>query len=319
MAKKKAKREMIWAYLLHLGYNMWSDRKAVEWNLTHVSATDKLRMDMGLWDEILERLVDAGMNTVVIDLGEGVRYKSHPEIAVKGSWTRKKLGKVLKRIRKMGLEPIPKLNFSTAHDAWMGPYSRCVSTRPYYKVCKDLIAETISLFDGPRFFHLGMDEETADHQRHYGYAVMRQHELWWHDLYFLLQQVSRRGPRPWVWSDYVWHHPEAFFKRMPKTVLQSNWYYGSSFAQSVVGARTYKDLDSHGYDQIPTGSNWSCPENFRKTVDYARKHTAPERLLGFLQTVWRPTVEECRERHVKAIELAKRARASWARGSKTEA
>ena len=211
----------------------------------------------------------------------------------------------------MGLEPIPKLNFSTAHDAWMGPWARCVSTRPYYKVCRDLIAEVMDLFDGPRFFHLGMDEETAAHQKHYAYAVMRQHELWWQDLAFYVHQVDKRGARPWVWSDYVWHHPEEFFQNMPASVLQSNWYYGSSFADDQVGATTYRALETHGYDQVPTGSNWSCPENFPSTVDYARRHVAPQRLLGFLQTVWRPTVEECRDRHIEAIDIAAKARRDW--------
>ncbi|MDP6776008.1 MAG: Tat pathway signal protein [Candidatus Latescibacteria bacterium] len=298
MAKKKSKKkkgELIWAYLLHLGYNMWADREATDWGITHVSAEDEVRVERDVWDDVLHRLKDAGANMVVIDLGEGVRYRSHPEIAVRGSWSVKRLRRRLKAIRRLGLEPIPKLNFSTAHDAWMGPYARCVSTKPYYKACKDLIREVVDLFDKPRFFHLGMDEETAEHQRHYAYMLVRQFDLWWHDLEILLEQV------------------DVFFKRMPASVVQSNWYYGSSFGQKVAAARTYRDIEEHGYDQIPTGSNWSCPENFQKTVTYARRHIAPERLLGFLQTVWRPTLGECRDRHIEAIDLLTKAHKSWLR------
>jgi len=294
-------QNLIWAYLIHLGYNMWSDRECPDWNLTHVSAKSKLRLDKPVWNDILDRLQDAGANMLVIDLGEGVKYASHPELKVKGSWKRKRLKRELDRIRKRGLEPIPKLNFSTAHDAWLGPYSRCVSTKPYYRVCRDLIAEVIDLFDKPRFFHLGMDEETAGHQRHYAYAVMRQHELWWHDLHFYCERVAKAGVRPWVWSDYVWHHPEEFFEHMPKSVLQSNWYYAKSFAKTVPYAQTYRDLETDKYDQIPTGSNWSAPENFQRTVSFCRKHIDPKRLLGFLMTVWRPTIAECHDRHIDAI------------------
>ncbi len=43
--KKSGSGTFIWAYLLHLGYNFWSDREATGWDLTHVSATSKLRMD----------------------------------------------------------------------------------------------------------------------------------------------------------------------------------------------------------------------------------------------------------------------------------
>ena len=75
-----------------------------------------------------------------------------------------RLRKELARLRKLGLEPIPKLNFSTTHDLWLGPYSRQVSATIYYKVCEDLIDEVTGLFDKPRLFHLGYDEETAQQQ-----------------------------------------------------------------------------------------------------------------------------------------------------------
>ena len=173
------------------------------------------------------------------------------------------------------------------------------------------IAEVIDLFDTPRFFHLGMDEETAQHQRFYEYVVIRQYDLWWRDLYFLVDQVERKGVRAWVWSDYVWHHPEAFFKKMPRSVLQSNWYYGAEFGRKITGSRAYIDLEAHGYDQVPAGSNWSAATNFPDTVSFCRRHVDPARLKGFMQTVWKPTLKVCRDRHVQAIDLVARARADW--------
>jgi hypothetical protein len=294
---------MIWAYLIHLSYNMWSDRDAPEWGLEHTAARPYLRFDDGLWDDVLQKMVDVGMNAVVIDLGDGVRYQSHPEIAVEGAWTVKRLQDELQKVREMGLEPIPKLNFSACHDAWLGPYARCVSTDLYYGVCRDLISEVIEIFQ-PRFFHLGMDEETAQHQRHYAYVVIRQHELWWHDLAFLVGEVTKGGVRPWVWSDYVWDHADEFWARMPRSVLQSNWYYGADFGAEIKYCKAYLDLEAHGYDQIPTGSNWSADENITRTVAYCKEHLEPVRLLGFLQTVWKPTLESCRDRHMRALDLA---------------
>lgn len=302
---------MIWAILMHLSYNMWADRDAPEWGLEHISARPYLRFDESLWNDLLPKMVEAGINMVVLDLGDGVRYASHPETAVAGAWTPDRLKAELAKLRGMGLEPIPKLNFSACHDAWLGPYARMVSTGTYYAVCRDLIAEAIDLFDHPRFFHLGMDEETAEHQRYYEYLVVRQYDLWWHDLYFYVDQVERGNSRPWVWSDYLWHHPEDFFKKMPRSVLQSNWYYGTDFGSEVVYAKAYADLEAHGYDQIPTGSNWTAPENLPLTVRHCRQVIAPERLKGFLQTVWKPTLEVCRQRHVEAIELVRQAKADW--------
>lgn len=303
----------IWSYLIHLGYNMWEDREAPEMkNRPSRIAKPYLRCDQPLWDEIAERFAGIGGNQFVIDLGEAVHYESHPELACKKAWKPKKLRKELDRLRKLGIEPIPKLNFSTAHDTWLGPYGRCVSTEPYYQVCRDLIEEVCDLFDQPRFFHLGMDEETFAHQRYYAYAVVRQHELWWHDLRFLIKQVEKQKVRPWIWSDYVWHHPEAFYEHMPKSVLQSNWYYGQQFHQRLPRVKAYLDLDAHGFDQIPTGSNYSFAENMPLTVKYLEKRLSPERRLGYLQTPWLPTLPEHRDHHLESIQAVADAMA-WAR------
>jgi hypothetical protein len=277
----------------------------------HTSARPHLRFDSALWNDLLKRMAEVGMNMVVLDLGDAVKYQSHPEIAVRRAWTGRRLRLELAKMRKMGLEPIPKLNFSTGHDAWLGPYSRCVSTDAYYAVCRDLIAEIVELFDTPRFFHLGMDEETAHHQRNYEYVVIRQHDLWWHDLRFLVEQVERGGVRAWVWSDPLWRHPEAFLKNMPRSVLQSNWYYGERFRKTINYVAAYLLLEQHGYDQVPTGSNWSNTANFEKTVAYCKRRIAPERLLGFLQAPWHPTLEAFREHHMQAVEAAGRALGKW--------
>ncbi|OQB72664.1 MAG: hypothetical protein BWX89_01251 [candidate division TA06 bacterium ADurb.Bin131] len=308
---------MMWAYLIHLGFNMWEEQdakplygmeKGRKRILDFRRAQPYLRFDEELWNELLREMKKIGINMLVIDLGEGVQYESHPEISVKGSWSVKKLKQEIGKLRSMGIEPIPKLNFSTTHDTWLGPYSRCVSTDLYYGVCRDLINEVCSIFDRPRFFHLGMDEETAGHQRFALYAVMRQHQLWWDDLYFLINEVEKSGVRPWVWADYLWHHPDIFFKKMPKSVLQSNWYYGRVFSLKINYVRAYLDLEKYGYDQIPTGSICSVQENLEKTVSYCSRRISRERLFGFLQTVWRPTIPSFRRKHLNAIKAVSKAK-----------
>ncbi len=300
---------MTWSYLIHLSYNMWADRELPRLSSSpYITAKPYLRFDESLWRDLLKQMVDAGINMVVIDLGDGVQYESHPEIAVQNAWSVEKLKNELVEIRDMGLEPIPKLNFSATHDAWLGPYSRMLSTPTYYKVCSDLISEVIDIFNKPRLFHLGMDEETAAHQVHYAYAVMRQHELWWDDFLFLVDEVEKKGVRAWIWSDYEWEHPDMFFEKMPKSVVQSNWYYGQTFDLENRYVKAYLELEQHGYDQIPTGSNWTTPDNFEGTVRFCLEHIAPERLIGFLQTVWHPTLEVVRHKHEEAINQVKRAK-----------
>jgi len=206
----------------------------------------------------------------------------------------------------------------------MGKYSRMVSTQPYYQVCRDLIAEAIEIFNTPRFIHFGMDEETYGHQSHFDYIVIRQNEQWWGDLYFYFSEAMTRGVRPWVWSDYVWNHPDMFFKMMPKYVVQSNWYYREEFDMNKLGDRektyvkAYINLNAEGYDQIPTASNDAImygPNNNNKsignTVDFCSKHIDDKHLMGFLQSMWFPTIEKFRPNIIQTIELAGEARRNF--------
>ena len=315
--------KMIWANLLHLSYNMWTDHSMVAWEdlpadfYTDVNFEIKtcmdarrwargyrpfLTFDYNTWDIILNHMVRAGMNMVIIDVGDAVKYESHPEIAVENAWSTTQLRNELARVRKMGLEPIPKLNFATTHDSWLGEYSRMVSTEKYYTVCRNLIREVSDIFDKPRFFHLGMDEERPQYFNQYLYMVVRQGDLWWHDFYILMEEVEKQGSRPWVWSDYVWNAPEVFFKKMPKTVLQSNWYYGTKFGADVDHVKFYNELENQGYDQVPTGSSHSNNVNFGLTVEYCKQVIDPSRLLGFMQTPWRPTLPACTDTHKETVD-----------------
>lgn len=304
--------DFIWANLLHLSFNMWPDRNAPDLP-RYWAFHDKMFFDRGVWDDVTEAMARIGMNMVVIDLGDAVKYETHPEIALPDAWSRDELKTELARLRRLGLEPIPKLNFSTCHDAWLKEYSRMVSTRKYYEVCANLIGEVCELFDSPRLFHIGMDEETAENQTHFNIAIVRQHELYWHDFQFLVEQVEKHNVRAWIWSDMVWDHPEAWLRHMPKSVLQSNWYYEDDFTGQqdnaspssryfVHAVRAYELLERHGFDQVPTGSNWSTPTNFAATVAHCRRVIAPERLKGFLMAPWAPTVEACRAVHMAAIQ-----------------
>jgi hypothetical protein len=302
-----------WAYLAHLSFNMWCDRPTDRWGKAaqYICYKPYMRFDERLWRDLTSAMVDAGINMVVLDLGDGVEYQSHPEIGVEGAWSVTKLRDELSRLRSIGLEPVPKLNFSTAHDAWLGPYGRMVSTDTYYSVVRDLIAEVSTLFSCPVAFHLGMDEETFAHQAEYQYAVVRQHELWWRDLEAMVHAVSATGTRPWVWSDYAWTKPDVFFAKMPRTVVQSNWYYGDRFDADVPELKLYDDLQAKGYDQMPTGSNWGNDVNFGRTVEYCKGRIAPDYLQGFLHAPWMPTLEAERQTHMAAIAQVADARRKW--------
>ena len=312
-----AAKGFAWGFLLHLGANMWEDiprppapeggwpdylkGEALEHAINGrrlSGAKDYLRCDDAMWDAAVDEIVSQGLNQVVIDLGEGVVYPSHPELAVKGSWSVDKLRRALARLRTAGVEPVPKLNFSTCHDRWLGDYERMVSTPAYYKVVEDVIRDTCEMFDSPRLFHVGFDEEDYAHQQYYGYAVVRQGELWWHDLGFVIREVERNGARAWMWADKIWHDRTGFEKRMSRDVLMSNWYYLLDFdppktSELYPMVHAYEWLERAGFDQVPTSSsctNYSTdPRSAQATADHAKRTIAPSRLKGFLQTSWQRT------------------------------
>ena len=294
--------EKMWAYLIHLGSNMWSDtmaqNPAIPFRAQPVYR-EELFAEKEIWRKTTDFIAQCGLNTLLIDIGEGLQYDSHPELAAKGAWTKAELRAELDRLRAMGITPIPKLNFSACHDAWLGEYRLMRCTDAYYKVCADVIAEVCELFGHPQYFHIGMDEENLKNQVNMGVITIRNEKQWWKDFYYLVDQCEKNGARAWVWSDYYWDHPDIFVKRMPKTVLQSNWYYAAVPQKGEDGlypnprVQAYVDFEKMGYDQVPTGSCWGYFGNMEQTVKmFAQENIAPERLKGFMIAPWLFTVEE---------------------------
>lgn len=291
------RHDFMWAVLVHLGTNFWYDTTdeghEAFTNLWEIPGSDKMRLDKEVWDEYMLYLKNSGVNTLVIDIGDGVIYDSHPELAIEGSWTKDELRAELKKLDEMGFEVIPKLNFSSCHDIWMKEYSRMLSTSVYYKVCEDLINEVCELFDS-RIFHIGFDEEDYHNQRNYGYAVIRQNELWWHDLKYIISLVEKNNYRAMMWTDYMRHQPEKFIENCPKSVIACNWYYGNEFDfngeelsnDAEIRLRPFEMLEKAGFDQFPGGSSCYFDENFALLTDYCKQKISKEHHLGMLQTSW---------------------------------
>ena len=319
-------REPIKAMLLHLGHNMWGEWMPQSvWRTIpkHLLPDLKLRMRDDLWRRATDRMAERKLNMIVIDIGEGLVFPSHPELAIEGSWSVEKLRREVERLRAMGLEPIPKLNFSASHDGWLKDYHRMLTLPKWYEVVKDVIGDVSAIFDRPRFFHLGWDEETTLFAPGRDYFVQRQGEMWWHDFKYTVDCVEALGSRAWVWSDFGWEHKE-FFARCPKNIVQSNWYYdeelgGTSLDPKVnkhaVRLAAFDELEKNGFDQIPCGTNWAqCgargdskkggDDIIGLLVPYCRKRISEEHLLGFLMAPWESLKsEEGLNVNLKAIDL----------------
>ena len=297
---------MIWSLYAMLGQNMW-------WQ-----DCPRLSFDDKAWDAVVESCKAHGLNQIVLDVGEGLQYKRHPELAREGAWSYERAKAEVERCREMGIELIPKLNFSATHHLWLGDYGRMMSTPIYYRVCHDVIEEAYEAFDNPRYFHIGMDEE-GDPQ-FFGKLDMvhyRQGELIWHDLKFLIDTVKGCGAKPWIWGDLSVFKPEEFKKHIPTddVVLQPWIYFGvrrehwtpvkskQRYIDSNEGTMGIEFMEenplwqkmthggveamNHGYETVPTPSNWGeNPWCHDDVVEHFINNNSSGKLLGFMTAPW---------------------------------
>lgn len=291
------KHDIKWSFLIHLSTHMWEDSsyESHRWYATPFDENNNVNVQV--WDTMVKFLAERHFNLLLIDLGDAVKYETHPEISAPDAWDKDFLKKKLDEARALGITPIPKLNFSCAHHTWLKQYNRMVSSPIYYQVCADLIREVCELFDYPEFFHIGFDEEEAISQNTVEKVVVRGQKLWWHDLFFLAGECEKHGARAWMWSDYFWEpeHQDIFLKNMPKSILQSNWFYNTfkdwtistgSSKKNATFIQTYEILDEKGYDQIPTASTWQWPWNIRQTCGFCKERLNPDHLLGIMVAPW---------------------------------
>lgn len=292
-----------------------------------------------MWEKVVHGAKEAGLNTIVMDLCDGVQYASHPEISMPGAWSHGRVRKELARCKELGITLIPKLNFSTGHRMWLGQYGRMISTPEYYRVCADLIREVYELFEGPKYIHIGMDEETrwvcelAD-----DLVVYRKGKLMWHDLRFLIDCVHDVGAKPWIWADILFAHAEEFKAHIDaEELVVSPWYYnafkeahytplslmdptgegeyaknGLKYIEQIPQKARLRQvagpLLKEGYTYVPTGSvYWHNMYNMPETVEYFEGY-APrkEQILGYLTAPWKPMMSEYWEDFSESFRTMKR-------------
>ena len=303
------------ALYIMIGHNMWcqwptepmgDDLEATRKFLPEVKQPDfELRCKDEYWKQVTDYAAGKGVNMIVADLGEGVFYPSHPELAVPGTWSVDKMQQEIKRLNALGMEVIPKLNFSNNHNGWMKDFQHMVSSRPYYRMCKDVLTDIYEIFGHPRFIHLGFDEEdNYALQKRFNYRMMRCGENWWQDFLYIVGTVENLGARAMMWSDYGWDHAE-FYTRCPKSVVQCPWYYDDNmdgYDPEAIGNHAkekvlcYYELGRNGFDVIGCGSNWvsnyrrgkgvNADEVMGEIIKLSRRAVPEKHLMGFLVAPW---------------------------------
>ncbi len=152
-------------------------------------------LDVGL--EIVDTMSEVGLNLLVIDCADGVRYKSHPELARKYTVPMSHLEKLVNRAEERGIEIVPKLNFSQSryhrHNDWFRPHKNLFDNDEYWRIAFEIIDEIIQTCHPRRYFHIGMDEDHDRAHSQYIEAILK-----------LQSGLKERGLRTVIWNDSSW-------------------------------------------------------------------------------------------------------------------
>jgi len=293
---------MIWAYYIEVSRHMWHDGSVPEDGLYpsgNFGYNESNQFDLPTFEEIVKFLAQHKFNTVVLDLGDAIKWESHPEICAPNALDKAFFKQKLDELRAMGLTPIPKLNFSSCHDTWLKEYRRMVGSTIYRKVCRDLIEEAIELFDKPEYFHLGLDEETSEGcHMHSEAMVIRGEKLLWDDYHFFMDCCFNKGVRPWMWADYFWDRSELFVKNVSKEVLISNWYYHHfvHYKEEYWLSRAqdaFVNLAKYGYEQVPTFATFNGDHTTGyETMLHCKTNIDSKLIKGYMTASWLPTMPD---------------------------
>ena len=324
--------ERKWGILTHLSFNIAGDLKK----------QTELIFDEAVWNRVVDKCEECGLNTIVLDVNDGVQWESHPEISLPGAWSKEKVRSEVLRLREKGIEIIPKLNFSTTHDVWMGEYGRMVSTSIYYKVCEDLINEVYEMFLQPEYIHIGMDEENWKHFNDPGYEFIaaRRDALLVHDINFFSDCIKKAGAKCHMWHDpfndlapeyskdidkdifpYVWMYYSYLKENWTLIADQDeevrNWYatqfplrYGYTVeyveeSPSVIKAMALLEkFMAEGHKFIMTTSNLYIKNCEKDAIEFVRRNNPDfSCLAGMITTTWSNMCEEREALIMESIEL----------------
>ena len=251
------------------------------------------------WDSLDRRvgmIAENGGNVALLDVGEALALECTRTVWPAGVVTGQEVAAHVAAWRKLGVQTVPLLNFSTVHSAWMGHPSRMTKTKPYWDFCTRAIAETLAVFRGTKVLHVGMDDEVLKSPvfKKQPYARVRTGDELWYTVNFFAQEAAKAGARIWLWGDVVREDPEGFRKNVTSDVIVSNRYLTSMHDKSAYRDlvqdqdKAYETLDKLGFSQIPCCTTSNCLRNEGKSdnpsrlASFIEKRVSPERLKGFV-------------------------------------
>ena len=251
--------------------------------------------DLKLGCDMVRAMGKAGLNTLIIDLADGVEYRTYPELKRHYTAPMGTLLKLIECARSEGMAIVPKLNFAKGdhnlHNEWFRPYNKSGDTTEYWAKAFKLIDEVVETCKPERFFFIGMDEDTERTPEQYVAAVTSLHD-----------GLAKRGLRTAMWNDTS-HRSASMFgcvektlaaeDRGPKDVVHTVWDYGKLTPRA---AERVREMAKKGLEV------WLAPGRTPKDIEDWKQLAVQTGCTGTVMTEWQPVSEAGRANLVGNIE-----------------
>lgn len=253
-------------------------------------------------ESCIEAVATASFNALIISIKDAVIYKSLPHIKKPYSVPMQKLVALTNLARSLGLEVIPKLNFSKSnvhrHSEWLWKEQRPKDSAHLWKDALKAIDEII-IATKPRYFHVGMDEDDTRSPDEYAKA-----------LKFLHSALKKRKLRMIIWADcgHNWRQTERWKEvpailNLPRDVILMPWHYEMTLVDWV---RKYQRM---GFDVIGTSASlpvkrknntWDVKWDGKNTCEWL-KILKKNKSFGICVTRWTSTSSKNRSMLLEGI------------------
>jgi len=253
----------------------------------------------------------AGYNQIMVEVGQALRYTSHPKVAPDWAWSRAQWQEYVKAARSLGMDVVPQFN-ALGHQPESGltkaypelsedPFGWCVCTRhPNTRryLC-EIFDELIDVFQ-PHTCNIGLDEIDMNPERraHSGRDIFgccpRCREADGGDLLAehvlgLHEHLKGRGMGVIMWGDMLMYKKEhncrsglkagtwPAIDQLPRDIILADWAYSPV---PDYGASRY--FIEKGFRVM--GATWQDPRPLPSFSRFATENG----LVGMIQTTWSP-------------------------------